>query len=152
MQISADGLKAYPDAVEIAFGSNVDFAQIIKECGKNPGEPEARYSPAKCLSSGPLPSRDGRRPRAGSQPAPSVRSCRPVDSSPKARSACPVVAFAERDPAPLSVATNLPKVIRHAWRSAQARATVPPPETAPQHADPSPPVRAENTKTAVQRI
>ncbi|MEX2246180.1 MAG: hypothetical protein WEC75_05790 [Dehalococcoidia bacterium] len=50
VQISTDGLKAYLDAVEIAFGANVDFAQIIKEYGKDPAAPETRYSPAKCLS------------------------------------------------------------------------------------------------------
>ena len=30
VQISSDALRAYVDAVEMAFGSNVDFAQIVK--------------------------------------------------------------------------------------------------------------------------
>ncbi|MGA2483917.1 MAG: IS1 family transposase [Candidatus Acidiferrales bacterium] len=30
VQISSDALRAYVDAVEIAFGANVDFAQIVK--------------------------------------------------------------------------------------------------------------------------
>lgn len=51
VQITTDGLKAYLDAVEIAFGANVDFAQLIKDYGKDPNQPESRYSPAKCLSS-----------------------------------------------------------------------------------------------------
>jgi len=50
VQITTDGLKAYLDAVEISFGANVDFAQLIKDYGKDPSEPESRYSPAKCLS------------------------------------------------------------------------------------------------------
>jgi len=51
IQITTDGLKAYRDAVEVAFGANVDFAQLIKDYGKDPSQPESRYSPAKCLSS-----------------------------------------------------------------------------------------------------
>jgi len=50
IQITTDGLKAYRDAVEVASGENVDFAQLIKDYGKDPSEPESRYSPAKCLS------------------------------------------------------------------------------------------------------
>src|SRR5438045_1209503 len=30
VQLSSDGLKAYVEAVELAFGSDVDFAQVIK--------------------------------------------------------------------------------------------------------------------------
>ena len=45
-QISTDGLSAYVGAVEGAFGGDVDFAQVVKECGKLPGEDnERRYSP-----------------------------------------------------------------------------------------------------------
>ncbi|HYM15931.1 MAG TPA: hypothetical protein VEZ14_10255 [Dehalococcoidia bacterium] len=29
-------VKAYRDAVEVAFGANVDFAQLIKDYGKDP--------------------------------------------------------------------------------------------------------------------
>lgn len=50
VQIATDGHKAYLDAVEIAFGANVDYAQVYEEYGKDPTEPESRYSPAKCLS------------------------------------------------------------------------------------------------------
>jgi hypothetical protein len=38
----------YLDAVEVAFGANVDYAQLIKDYGKDKSEPETRYSPAKC--------------------------------------------------------------------------------------------------------
>ena len=48
-QISTDGLAAYIEAVEGAFGGDVDFAQVIKEYGKLPGEDdERRYSPPVC--------------------------------------------------------------------------------------------------------
>lgn len=48
-QISTDGLKAYVEAVEGAFGGDVDFAQIIKEFGRLGDEDdERRYSPAVC--------------------------------------------------------------------------------------------------------
>jgi IS1 family transposase len=48
VQVTSDGLKLYLDAVEQAFGSDVDFAQIVKHYG-NEGKPEnQRYSPAVC--------------------------------------------------------------------------------------------------------
>ena len=37
-QISTDGLSAYRGAVEGAFGGDVDFAQVIKEYGKEIGQ------------------------------------------------------------------------------------------------------------------
>ena len=50
-QISTDGLKAYVEAIEGAFGGDVDYAQIIKQYGKLPGEDnERRYSPPVCTS------------------------------------------------------------------------------------------------------
>ena len=47
-QISTDGLKAYREAVDYAFGGDVDFAQIIKEYGKN-NQDDRKYSPATCI-------------------------------------------------------------------------------------------------------
>ena len=49
-QLSTNGLKAYREAVWEAFGGDVDFAQIIKEYGKDPDGDERKYSPAKCTS------------------------------------------------------------------------------------------------------
>lgn len=47
-QISTGGLKGYIEAVEGAFGGDVDFAQV-KQCGKEPGiNDERHYSPAVC--------------------------------------------------------------------------------------------------------
>ena len=48
VQITTDGLKAYVWAVEDAFGSDVDFAQLIKLYGADRPD-HARYSPATCL-------------------------------------------------------------------------------------------------------
>ena len=36
-QLSTDGLKAYRDAVDLAFGGEVDFAQVVKEYGRPEG-------------------------------------------------------------------------------------------------------------------
>ena len=47
-QISTDGLKAYRDAVDEAFGGDVDFAQIIKSYGKDERADDRKYSPASC--------------------------------------------------------------------------------------------------------
>ena len=49
-QISTDGLRAYVEAVDEAFGGTADFAQIIKTYGRPSGEEnnERRYSPAVC--------------------------------------------------------------------------------------------------------
>ena len=48
-QLNTDGLKAYVEAVEGAFGGDADFAQIVKRYGKAPGiDDERRYSPAVC--------------------------------------------------------------------------------------------------------
>jgi IS1 family transposase len=48
VQLTTDGHGMYLEAVESAFGSEIDFAQLVKRYGQDP-EPERRYSPAKCL-------------------------------------------------------------------------------------------------------
>lgn len=47
-QITSDGLKLYVEAVEEAFGAEVDFAQLVKVYGDAP-EGQKRYSPAECV-------------------------------------------------------------------------------------------------------
>ena len=47
VQLSTDGHKMYLDAVEDAFGGEIDFSQIVKIYGNTP-ESEVRYSPAEC--------------------------------------------------------------------------------------------------------
>ena len=47
-QLTSDGHKAYLEAVEGAFGGDVDYAQLIKLYGEAP-EAQKRYSPAACV-------------------------------------------------------------------------------------------------------
>src|SRR3954453_9799979 len=47
-QITTDGLKLYVDAVEEAFGADVDYAMLVKHYGDAP-EGQKRYSPAECV-------------------------------------------------------------------------------------------------------
>ncbi len=50
VQITTDGLSAYVAAVDDTFGSNVDFAQLVKLYGDSPDRgPERKYSPSVCL-------------------------------------------------------------------------------------------------------
>ena len=50
VQLTTDGHGPYLQAVEGAFGIDVDFAQLIKLYGTLPGKSaEVRYSPAQCV-------------------------------------------------------------------------------------------------------
>lgn len=49
VQLTTDGHKAYLEAVEGAFGADVDYAQLVKLYGSIGGNgQEKRYSPADC--------------------------------------------------------------------------------------------------------
>ena len=50
VQLTTDGHKAYLEAVEGAFGTDVDFAQLVKLYGDSTGHKghEKKYSPAEC--------------------------------------------------------------------------------------------------------
>ena len=48
VQLTTDGHKAYLNAVEEAFGADVDYAQLVKLYGATIGGP-GRYSPAECV-------------------------------------------------------------------------------------------------------
>jgi hypothetical protein len=48
VQITTDGHKAYLEAVENAFGADIDYAQLQKIYGA-PAENDTRYSPATCI-------------------------------------------------------------------------------------------------------
>ena len=48
VQLSTDGHKAYLEAIEGAFGNDIDYAQLIKMFGAVPESAKGRYSPAKC--------------------------------------------------------------------------------------------------------
>jgi IS1 family transposase len=47
VQLTSDGHKSYLEAVEGAFGGDVDYAMLVKLYGATPG-PAGRYSPAEC--------------------------------------------------------------------------------------------------------
>jgi len=49
VQITTDGHRAYLDAVENAFGADIDYAQLQKIYGAPSDEETRRYSPAKCI-------------------------------------------------------------------------------------------------------
>ncbi len=50
VQLTTDGLALYRQAVEIAFGDDVDYAQLVKVFGEAPGSsPERKYSPPVCV-------------------------------------------------------------------------------------------------------
>lgn len=49
VQLTTDGHKPYLAAVADAFGSEIDYAQLVKIYGEGP-KTEARYSPAQCMS------------------------------------------------------------------------------------------------------
>jgi len=48
VQLTSDGLKVYLNAVESAFGANIDYAMLIKIYGET-SEGQKRYSPAECI-------------------------------------------------------------------------------------------------------
>lgn len=49
VQLTTDGHRAYLEAVEGAFGGDVDYAQLVKIYGAAPEGPQRRYSPADCV-------------------------------------------------------------------------------------------------------
>lgn len=49
IQITTDGHRAYAEAVEGAFGMDVDYAMLIKLYGAPSDRPDTRYSPAACI-------------------------------------------------------------------------------------------------------
>jgi hypothetical protein len=69
VQIITDGHRAYLEAVEGAFGSDIDYAQVIKMYGPTPS-PAGSYSPAECTGikkvrvEGNQPCKSGSLPRS----------------------------------------------------------------------------------------
>jgi IS1 family transposase len=49
IQLTTDGHRVYADAVENAFGSEIDYAMLVKLYGASGDNPESRYSPATCI-------------------------------------------------------------------------------------------------------
>jgi IS1 family transposase len=48
VQVTSDGHKAYLEAVEGAFGADVDYAMLVKIYGASSDNAKGRYSPAEC--------------------------------------------------------------------------------------------------------
>jgi IS1 family transposase len=49
IQLTTDGHRVYAEAVEDAFGSEIDYAMLVKLYGSSGDSPESRYSPATCI-------------------------------------------------------------------------------------------------------
>jgi IS1 family transposase len=49
VQLTSDGHKAYLQAVEGAFGADIDYAILNKVYGASPDSAKGRYSPAECI-------------------------------------------------------------------------------------------------------
>lgn len=47
VQLTTDGHRVYLDAVENAFGSDVDYSMLVKIYGAD--EPDTKYSPGECI-------------------------------------------------------------------------------------------------------
>jgi IS1 family transposase len=54
IQLTTDGHRVYVDAVDSAFGSDIDYAMLVKLYG-NDRESETRYSPAECIGCRAIP-------------------------------------------------------------------------------------------------
>ncbi len=48
VQITSDGHRAYLEAIDAAFGTDVDYAQLVKIYGQT-SEGQKRYSPPECI-------------------------------------------------------------------------------------------------------
>jgi IS1 family transposase len=55
VQLTSDGHKAYLEAVEGAFGGNIDYAMLVKLYGAAPESAKGRYSPADCVGARKIP-------------------------------------------------------------------------------------------------
>ncbi|MGP0096187.1 MAG: IS1 family transposase [Terriglobales bacterium] len=49
IQLTTDGHRVYAEAVEGAFGADIDYAMLVKIYGASGDSPESRYSPATCI-------------------------------------------------------------------------------------------------------
>jgi IS1 family transposase len=49
VRLTTDGHRVYLDAVELAFGDDIDYAMLVKLYSSDRKESEARYSPADCI-------------------------------------------------------------------------------------------------------
>jgi IS1 family transposase len=54
VQMTTDGYRPYLEAIESAFGTEIDYAMLVKLYGADP-EGERRYSPPVCIAAIPQP-------------------------------------------------------------------------------------------------
>jgi IS1 family transposase len=50
IQLSSDSMKSYKEAVEIGFGNDVDYGQIVKTYALSDVSPQGKYSPGEVIS------------------------------------------------------------------------------------------------------
>jgi IS1 family transposase len=55
VQLTTDGHKVYLDAIENAFGNDIDYAMLVKQYGESHEGGEVRYSPAVCTGAKKTP-------------------------------------------------------------------------------------------------
>jgi IS1 family transposase len=51
VQLTTDGHRVYLDAVDLAFGNDIDYAMLVKIYGSDRGEGQVRYSPPDYVGS-----------------------------------------------------------------------------------------------------
>jgi len=62
VQLTTDGFRPYKDAVEDAFGANVDYAMLVKMYSES-GQADTRYSPGEIVDARPIPITGNPNPR-----------------------------------------------------------------------------------------
>lgn len=55
VQLTSDGHRAYLEAVEAAFGADIDYAMLVKLYGETSEGAKGRYSPAECTGAKKTP-------------------------------------------------------------------------------------------------
>jgi IS1 family transposase len=53
MQLTTDGHRVYLEAVDLAFGNDIDYAMLVKLYGNEPKGHGGRYSPPQCIGAIP---------------------------------------------------------------------------------------------------
>jgi IS1 family transposase len=62
IQLTSDGFRPYKDAVDDAFGMDVDYAMLVKMYSDS-GQADTRYSPGEIVDSRPIPITGNPKPR-----------------------------------------------------------------------------------------
>ncbi len=55
VQLTSDGHRPYLEAIEGAFGADIDYAMLVKVYGSSPESAKGRYSPAECTGIKKMP-------------------------------------------------------------------------------------------------